>query len=311
GARALRPELRRAGDAHAAARPPARAPARTPPGRQRVDRVLGRGRGRRAMGRGHRSLARPARPVAGPAARGRPSDLDPVQPRRRPRRRAQAAAARRAARGLAARPHHRRDRLRGGDRAGFAVRLAVPLGAAGLHACARGRARGRVRGGVPMTSRNSGPAPAASPAPATPRRFWPALASLVVLALLSSVHSLVFAPLAARYRQLLDDAGEMGAPLDARLALAPLPPRVTQLVRANSVTAPEAEQQSQSGFLATDLVRRIARSAVARGMDVAASEPGAVAQTPGTVEVRAELRLRGRYAQLVLLLDDLSREHSL
>jgi hypothetical protein len=27
------------------------------------------------------------------------------------------------------------------------------------------------------------------------RRFWPALASLLVLALLSSVHSLVFAPL--------------------------------------------------------------------------------------------------------------------
>ena len=143
------------------------------------------------------------------------------------------------------------------------------------------------------------------------RRFWPALASLLVLALLSSVHSLVFAPLAGRYHQQLQAAGELGAPLDPRLVLAPLPPRVTDMLRKNSLSEAEANQLSQSGFLATDLVRRLAGAAVACGIDVAASQPGTVAQTPSTVEVRAELRLRGRYSLVVKLLDALARERSL
>ena len=151
------------------------------------------------------------------------------------------------------------------------------------------------------------PPPAAEPL----RRFWPALAALLVMALLSSVHSLVFSPLAGRYRQQLQTAGELGAPLDPRLVLAPLPPRVTDMLRKNSLSETEADEQSQSGFLATDLVRRLAAAAVGCGIDVAASEPGSVAQTAGTVEVRAQLRLRGRYAQIVRLLDALASEHSL
>jgi len=150
-----------------------------------------------------------------------------------------------------------------------------------------------------------------TPKPTPLRRFWAALVALAVLALLSSVHSLRFGPLAAQYHQLLHDAGEMGAPLDARLGLAPLPPRVTELLRRNSLSPAEADRLGQSGFLATDLVRRVAATAVDCGIDVAASEPGTVAQTLGTVEVRAELRLHGRYAQIVELLDRLSRERSL
>jgi hypothetical protein len=152
-------------------------------------------------------------------------------------------------------------------------------------------------------------APDRSPEPM--RRFWPALTALLVLALLTAVHSTVFGPLAVRYRQQLLAAGELGAPLDPRLVLAPLPPRVTDLLRRNSLTAAEADRLSQSGFLATDLVRRVAGVAMENGIDVAASEPGTVAQTPGSVEVRAQLRLRGRYAQIVALLDQLSKERSL
>ena len=131
------------------------------------------------------------------------------------------------------------------------------------------------------------------------------------MVLLASVHSLVFSPLAGRYRQQLEAAGELGAPLDPRLVLAPLPPRVTDMLRKNSLSEAEANQQSQSGFLATDLVRRLASAAVSCGIDVAASEPGTVAQTPTTVEVRAQLRLRGRYTQIVKLLDTLAQERSL
>ena len=143
------------------------------------------------------------------------------------------------------------------------------------------------------------------------RRFWPALAALLMMVLLASVHSLVFSPLAGRYRQQLEAAGELGAPLDPRLVLAPLPPRVTDMLRKNSLSEAEANQQSQSGFLATDLVRGLAGAAVGVGIDVVASEPGSVTQTASTVEVRAGLRLRGRYAQIVKLLDALANERSL
>jgi hypothetical protein len=132
-----------------------------------------------------------------------------------------------------------------------------------------------------------------------------------VLALLSAVHSLVFAPLAGRYQLQLKAAGELGAALDPRLVLAPLPPRVTDMLRRNSLSESEASQLSQSGFLATDLVRGLAGAATGCGIDVAASEPGSVAQTPVTVEVRAVLRMRGRYAQIVKLLDVLARDRVL
>jgi hypothetical protein len=83
------------------------------------------------------------------------------------------------------------------------------------------------------------------------------------------------------------------------------------MLRKNSLSEAEANQLSQSGFLATDLVRRLAGAAVACGIDVAASQPGTVAQTATTIEVRAEVRLRGRYALVVKLLDTLARERSL
>ena len=142
-------------------------------------------------------------------------------------------------------------------------------------------------------------------------RFWPALASLLVLALLWFVHTIGFGPLAARYRTQLAAAGEVGASLDPRLASAPLPPRVLDLLRRNSVTAADADRLSQTGFLATDLVRRLSETAVGRGIDIAGSEPGVATQTVTTIEVRAHLKLRCRYAQFVELLGDLAGEHAL
>jgi hypothetical protein len=142
-------------------------------------------------------------------------------------------------------------------------------------------------------------------------RFWPALAALLVLALLWLVHTLGFAPLAARYRAQLAAAGEVGASLDPRLAAPPLPPRVVDLLRTNSVAASEADRLSQSGSLATDLVRRVSERAAGRGIDVAGSEPGVATQTASTLEVRAHLKLHCRYAQFVELLGDLAGEHAL
>lgn len=143
------------------------------------------------------------------------------------------------------------------------------------------------------------------------RRYWPALASLLVLALLWSAQTLGFGPLAARYRAQLAAAGAVGASLDPRLASAPVPPRVNDLLRHNSVAAADADRLDQSGFLAIDLVRRVSATAVDCGIDVSGSEPGVVTQTPTTLEVRAHLRFRCRYAQFVELLGDLSEVHML
>lgn len=148
-----------------------------------------------------------------------------------------------------------------------------------------------------------------SPSPL--RRLWPALASLVVLALLWAAHTLGFRPLATRYKGQLADAGSIGASLDLSLAAAPLPPRVLDLMRKNSVSRAEAARLTESGTLATDLVRRISETAGGCGIEVAASQPGTTTQAAGSIEVRAGLRLRCRYAQLVELLGDLSEEHTL
>ena len=150
-----------------------------------------------------------------------------------------------------------------------------------------------------------------SAAPNPLRRFWPALASLLVLTLLWLVQTLGFGPLAARYRSQLAAAGEVGASLDPRLASAPVPRRVQELLRSNSVAAPDADRLSQSGALAIDLVRRVSETAVSCGMDVSASEPGVVTQTSTTLEVRAHLHFRCRYTQFVELLNDLSDQHAL
>ena len=143
---------------------------------------------------------------------------------------------------------------------------------------------------------------------APPRRYWASVLALAVGASLWLVHTLSFAPLAARYRTQLTQAGEIGASLDPRLAAAPLPTRVALLFQSNSVTALEADRLSQSGSLATDLVRRVSETAVASGINVAASQPGAASQTATTIEVRAQLRLQGSYEQLVRLLGALARE---
>lgn len=142
-------------------------------------------------------------------------------------------------------------------------------------------------------------------------RYAPAFAALLIGASLWVFHTTAFAPLASRYRSLLLQAGEMGATLDPRLAVAPLPPRVVELFRHNSVAIADADRLAQSGFLATDLVRRVSETATSRAIAVTSSQPGAATQSATAIEVRARLELQGRYEQIVKLLDDLSREGAL
>jgi len=140
------------------------------------------------------------------------------------------------------------------------------------------------------------------------QRHAPVLAALLVGATFWVLNSAGFVQAAARYRTLLQQAGEMGATLDPRLAVAPLPPRVQELFRANSASASEAERLAQSGALATDLVRRLSEASVACGLDVSGSQPGTAAQSGSTIEVRAHLQLAGRYDEFVRLFDVLAHQ---
>lgn len=142
-------------------------------------------------------------------------------------------------------------------------------------------------------------------------RYLPALAALLVGASVWLFHITSFAPLATRYRALLLEAGEMGATLDPRLAVAPLPRRVVELFRDNSVAAADADRLAQSGSLATDLVRRVSETAAACGITVSSSQPGTATHTAASLEVRAHLELHGSYEQLVELMDRMSHEGAL
>lgn len=151
---------------------------------------------------------------------------------------------------------------------------------------------------------------APNPAPWT-RSLGPALLALGTFAVFSLVNSLSFQPLAARYHEQLAKAGAVGASIDPRLAVSPVPPRVQELLRLNSVTTAEADRLVASGQLATDLVRTVSDLADGIGLDIVESEPGVVTQSGGTLEVRAQLRLRARYAQIVELLDRFAQQRAL
>lgn len=143
------------------------------------------------------------------------------------------------------------------------------------------------------------------------RRFAPALFAVLVLALFMLVHALAFTPMAAHYRRLLAAAGTVGASIDPSLAPPPVPAPVTLFLQQNSVEASEAGRRADSGELATDLVRRVSEAADACGLEVVESTPGVANRTQGPLEVRAHVRLQGRYEQVVALLERLDGDRAL
>ena len=143
------------------------------------------------------------------------------------------------------------------------------------------------------------------------RRHWPVFASLIVLAVFGAIHVLTFVPMAQRYERAVHNAGDMGATFDPSGAQPAMPPHVAVLLTENSLPSASAEQQGQSGALAATLMQHVAEAADRHGLDVVVSEPGVLTQTPAAVEVRAHLRMRGRYAQFVEMVDALAHDGAL
>jgi hypothetical protein len=143
------------------------------------------------------------------------------------------------------------------------------------------------------------------------RRNRLAIAALLVCLAFAAVHAAAFQPLLARYRRDVRQAAELGMPLDASGGQPTPSPRTVALLADNSLNTGIAEEQGTSGALTAGLLDDATRLVAKCGLEVVATEQGLVTQLPSSVEVRAHLRLRGRYAAFVGLLGELARSGNL
>ena len=142
------------------------------------------------------------------------------------------------------------------------------------------------------------------------RRNWQAVAAVFVFLVFAGVHAAAFRPTLGRYRADQQRAAAMGMPVDGRLPVTNSA-RVTGLLTDNSLNAALAEEQGTSGALTAALLDIVTRLAARRGLEVVATEQGLVTQLPTTVQVRAHLKLRGRYEDFVGLVGDLAAGRAL
>lgn len=143
------------------------------------------------------------------------------------------------------------------------------------------------------------------------RRQLPLMVAIVASMLFLAVHSAFFQPMVKRYERALKAAGDAGSVFDGSNVQPMLPPRVHSLLMEHSLDEAEAAQKSRAGLLGAELAQQLSDAANRNGLSVTVAEPGAGGETPSTIQPRAHLRLRGRYAQLISLLDDLARNGSL
>jgi hypothetical protein len=143
------------------------------------------------------------------------------------------------------------------------------------------------------------------------RRNWQAVAALLVCLGFAAANAAAFQPVLARYRASLRQAAELGMPLDATGTQPAASPRTTALLAGNSLNTSVAEEQGTSGALTAGLLDEVTRLVAKCGLEVVATEQGLVTQLPSSVQVRAHLKLRGRYAAFVDLLSEFSRSGSL
>lgn len=143
------------------------------------------------------------------------------------------------------------------------------------------------------------------------RRQLPLLVAVVTTAVFIAAHSALFQPLVQRYQVALKAAGESGAVFDGAQVQSLLPPRVHALLMDHSLSEAEASQKSRTGLLGAELVQRLSDVAGRHGLYVIVAEPDAGGESPSTIQPRAHLKLRGSYAALLAMLDELARNGSL
>jgi hypothetical protein len=144
-------------------------------------------------------------------------------------------------------------------------------------------------------------------------RAWPLAVAIVATAVFAVVHATVFRQQADHYRMAIARAAQLGLVVDpARPSQQPpLPLKVYAVLMTNSLAPADADARSQAGTLGAQLAQTLSSMASRRGLDVEVAEPGSLTQLPGSVEMRAHLRLRGRYPAFVALVDDLAHDDRL
>lgn len=138
------------------------------------------------------------------------------------------------------------------------------------------------------------------------RRQWTLVAAVIVFLLFVLSELLWFRPVVKRFDAVLKQGKEMGMAVDPNQAPAVLPPRVFALLVDNTLPAAAAQEQGSSGALTAKLLEDLTELTSRLGIQVLATEPGSITQQPGSVQVRAHLKLRCRYNQFLALLDDLA-----
>lgn len=137
------------------------------------------------------------------------------------------------------------------------------------------------------------------------RTQWPIALAILVLLGFVAVQAAVQAPLTARFRRALGQAGSLGAVLDPSRGAVPaaMPPRVYTLLMENSSPPLEVDGKAQAGTLGAELVQQLSSLATLQHLDVVVAEPGPVTQQPGWAEARAHLRMRGTWGRWLSFLD--------
>lgn len=143
------------------------------------------------------------------------------------------------------------------------------------------------------------------------RRNRALFGAVVILVVFMLAHQFVFLPAAQRYERAVRQGAELGLSLDASPSSVLLPPRVFARVADNALTEQQALEDGNSGVLTAKLLEEATRIVSQNGMEVVMTEPGPVTQQSRNVQVRAHLRVRGRYAQIVGLFDALARHRML
>lgn len=142
---------------------------------------------------------------------------------------------------------------------------------------------------------------------ATLRRHWPLVGAIIVFAGFIVADQVLFRPTARRFETAVRNAAEVGMAIDPDKSPPILPPRLFALLADNAMLAGEAQEQGNSGALTAQLMGDMTSLMGRHGIEVVVTEPGPVTQQPQSVQVRAHLRLRCRYAAFVAMLDEIAR----
>jgi hypothetical protein len=141
------------------------------------------------------------------------------------------------------------------------------------------------------------------------RRPWGLIVAFVAFIVFAALHMVGYQPLARRYERAVRRAEALGMPVGSSDPI--VAPRVTLLIEANALAAAEAERQANSGELAARMLGDVSTLAGRHGLVVLATDQGNVSQRPSDVQVRAQVRLRGRWDGLLRLLDELAASGTL